>query len=168
MLWGVPCLVIVAALTWSGPFYLPYRLFLPAVASAGILGAVAGWALTSCPARKSSRSQSALATLPAFLPVVWLVGAAHSHDDRINPNYVADLGTYRGGCLAGSAYGDHAVQTVSVSRSVVTVHPHTGSDLHFTRTGHSWPTPERAELGGEGVRPADDLTLTILAAHGCS
>ncbi|MEU0529161.1 hypothetical protein [Amycolatopsis tolypomycina] len=59
------------------------------------------------------------------------------------------------------------VAALSLQTDAITVVPRRGPDLRFAITGHSWPSPGRAEICGVGVVPADQQTRTILAAFGC-
>ncbi|WP_460443578.1 hypothetical protein [Amycolatopsis stemonae] len=167
VVWGIDCALGVAALTWSGQFYLRFPLFMLVVALAGLAGAAAGWTLASRQRRPLNPHRLVLFTSAPFLLLVWLVSVGLGPNGDFIPDYRADLEAYRGGCLAGTDYGGPAFRYVSVTSDEVIVYPRYGSPLWFRRTGHSWPSRERAELGGEGVFPADDLTRSILAARGC-
>ncbi len=106
-------------------------------------------------------------TRTPLLLALWLASIGYGQDDALAPDYVASLDSYRGGCLAGTDYRSAEVQRLSLQADTVTVVPRHGPDLRFTRTGYSWPSPGRAEIGGSGVIPADQPTRTILTALGC-
>ncbi|MDS0140572.1 MULTISPECIES: hypothetical protein [unclassified Amycolatopsis] len=165
--WGIDCALGVAALTWSGQFYLRFPLVMLAAALAGLVGEAAGWALASRLRRVPDPLRLVLLTNAPLLLLVWLVSLGLGPNGSFIPDYRADLDAYRGGCLAGTDYSGSAYRYVSVTSDEVAVYPRYGNALWFRRTGHSWPSRERAELGGEGVIPADDLTRFTLAAHGC-
>ncbi|MEQ0560737.1 hypothetical protein ABJI51_16750 [Amycolatopsis sp. NEAU-NG30] len=165
--WSVCCTFGVSALTWSGRFYLPYPLFCLPVVLAAVVGWAASWWLASRPGAAVPGRLVLLTGAPLLL-FLGLVSVGIGSSDPLTRDYHADLDAYRGGCLAGTDYGGDAFQLVTITADSVIVYPWSeGEPLRFTRTGHSWPSRERAEFGGEGVTPADDLTRTILAAHGC-
>lgn len=164
--WAVSTAVGGAALMWSGRFYQPLPLYVPAVAGFGLVGALIGTVPLRC-GWITTRTRVRIACTIALLPMLTLIGLGAPEHDEFFPDPWPSLNSYRGGCLAGTVYtGPDA--TLSQETKFFTLTSNDGRSLRFTRTGRSWPSLDRAELLGEGVTPATEGDRNALAAVGCS
>jgi hypothetical protein len=165
--WGLCSAVGVGLLTWSGAHYIPSPRYLGVVLAAGIVGAWLGELLASWRVLLHGWARALVLTGTPLLLALWLAGIGYGQDNALTPDYLASLDRYRGGCLAGTDYGSTEVQRLSLQADTITVVPRHGPPLRFTRTGYSWPSPGRAEIGDSGVEPTDQPTRAILTALGC-
>jgi hypothetical protein len=165
--WGLCSAVGVGLLTWSGALYIPFPRYLGVVLAAAVVGTWLGGLLACRRVLPQGSARTFVLTGTPLLLALWLAGIGYGLDNALTPDYLASLDSYRGGCLAGTDYGSTKVQRLSLQADTITVVPRHGPPLRFTRTGYSWPSPGRAEIGDSGVIPTDQPTRTILTALGC-
>jgi len=154
-----------ALVMWSGEFYVAMPWYPLAVLGFSCIGAVLGLVVSSAVAGRSAGWRTLAVVVPVMIGSGLAFVGAPQDTDLAAPGQVA-VASYRGGCLAATAYTARGA-TMSLEGNTVTLHGGDNDLLRFRWTGRTWPSRDRAEILGIGVEPLNTSTVTALRALGC-